>query len=137
MFPKNRGIPKWMDYNGKPYEQMDDLGVPLFLETPIFEVLQFLLWQTLGFPHPPLWFPHSERRSIDSNKIHGGKQHRPQPKNHAPVVRSFCCHRFTKIFVSEAIVGRLGQPDGDTFVKQTMLFFSVFVLFVGQMGKDL
>ena len=22
--------------NGKPYEQMDDLGVPLFLETPIF-----------------------------------------------------------------------------------------------------
>ena len=21
--------------NGKPYEQMDDLGVPLFLETPI------------------------------------------------------------------------------------------------------
>ena len=23
--------PKWMVYNGKPYEQMDDLGVPLFL----------------------------------------------------------------------------------------------------------
>ena len=22
--------------NGKPYEQMDDLGVPLFLETPIW-----------------------------------------------------------------------------------------------------
>ena len=22
--------------NGKPYEQMDDLGVPLFLETPIY-----------------------------------------------------------------------------------------------------
>ena len=32
---KNRGTPKWMIYNGKPYEQMDDLGVPLFLETPI------------------------------------------------------------------------------------------------------
>ena len=35
---KNRGTPKWMVYNiynGKPYEQMDDLGVPLFLETPI------------------------------------------------------------------------------------------------------
>ena len=32
---KNRGIPK-MDgeNNGKPYEQMDDLGVPLFLEIP-------------------------------------------------------------------------------------------------------
>ena len=27
--------PKWMVYNGKPYEQMDDLGVPLFLETPM------------------------------------------------------------------------------------------------------
>ncbi len=24
--PKNRGTPKWMVYNGKPYEQMDDLG---------------------------------------------------------------------------------------------------------------
>ena len=23
---KNRGTPKWMVYNGKPYEQMDDLG---------------------------------------------------------------------------------------------------------------
>ena len=23
--------------NGKPYEQMDDLGVPLFLETPIWK----------------------------------------------------------------------------------------------------
>ncbi len=32
---KTRGIPKWMVYNGKPYEQMDDLGVPLVLETPI------------------------------------------------------------------------------------------------------
>ena len=26
--------PEWMVYNGKPYEQMNDLGVPLFLETP-------------------------------------------------------------------------------------------------------
>ena len=37
---KNRGIlPPKMDglFHGKPYEQMDDLGVfPLFLETPIF-----------------------------------------------------------------------------------------------------
>ena len=33
---KNAGTPKWMAYNGKPYEQMDDLGgKPLFLETPI------------------------------------------------------------------------------------------------------
>ena len=24
---KNNGTPKWMVYNGKPYEQMDDLGV--------------------------------------------------------------------------------------------------------------
>ena len=33
---KNRGGPlKWMVYNGKPYCLMDDLGVPLFLETSI------------------------------------------------------------------------------------------------------
>ena len=27
--------PKWMVDNGKPYEQMDDLGIPLYLETSI------------------------------------------------------------------------------------------------------
>ena len=35
---KNNGTPKWMVYNGKPMKtllNMDDLGVPLFLETPI------------------------------------------------------------------------------------------------------
>ena len=32
---KNRGTPKWMVYNGKPYFLMGDLVVPLFLETPI------------------------------------------------------------------------------------------------------
>ena len=33
---KNNGTPKWMvKINGKPYEQMDDLGIPLFLETTI------------------------------------------------------------------------------------------------------
>ncbi len=34
---QNRGTPKWMVYNGKPENpiKMDDLGVPLFLETPI------------------------------------------------------------------------------------------------------
>ena len=31
---KNRGTPKWMVYNGKP-NKIDDLGIPLFLETPI------------------------------------------------------------------------------------------------------
>ena len=36
VFPKIGGVPpKWMVYNGKPYFYMDDLGVPLFLETPI------------------------------------------------------------------------------------------------------
>ena len=37
---KNNGTPKWMVYDGlfhgKAYEQMDDLGVPLFLETPMY-----------------------------------------------------------------------------------------------------
>ena len=31
---KNRGTPKWMVYNGKA-NKMDDLGIPLFLETPL------------------------------------------------------------------------------------------------------
>ena len=35
-FPKIVVSPKWMVYNRKPYEQMDDLGVSLFLETPIY-----------------------------------------------------------------------------------------------------
>ena len=34
---ENSGTPKWiMVYNGKPYFLMDDLGVPLFLETPMY-----------------------------------------------------------------------------------------------------
>ena len=31
---KNSGTPKWMVYKGNP-NKMDDLGIPLFLETPI------------------------------------------------------------------------------------------------------
>ena len=31
---KNKGTPKWMVYNGNPIK-IDDLGVPLFLETPL------------------------------------------------------------------------------------------------------
>ena len=35
---KNNGTPKWMvKIMGKPYFLMDDLGVPLFSETPIYE----------------------------------------------------------------------------------------------------
>ena len=34
---KNWGTPKWMVYIGKPYFLMDDLGVPLFLETPMLK----------------------------------------------------------------------------------------------------
>ena len=42
---KNRGKTPKMDgeYNGKPYEQMDDLGVPLFLETSNINNLSTLL----------------------------------------------------------------------------------------------
>ena len=38
VFPKiGRKPPKWMVYNGKPYEQMDDLGgnTPIFGNTHI------------------------------------------------------------------------------------------------------
>ena len=34
-FQKMGGTPKWMVYNGTPIE-MDDLGIPLFLETSIY-----------------------------------------------------------------------------------------------------
>ena len=38
--------------SGKPYEQMDDLGVPLFLETPICEyVFIFIYIYISGHPH--------------------------------------------------------------------------------------
>ena len=41
---KNRGETTKMDgeNNGKPYEQMDDLGVPLFLETPILYIIYYI-----------------------------------------------------------------------------------------------
>ena len=40
---KNRGKTPKMDgeNNGKPYEQMDDLEVPLFLETPIYFLVRY------------------------------------------------------------------------------------------------
>ena len=42
---KNSGIPKWMVYKGKPENpiKMDDLGVPLFLETPIICYIYFVV----------------------------------------------------------------------------------------------
>ena len=54
---KNRGTPKWMVYNGKPYYLMDDLGVPLFSETSIYPKQLFLfhcsllfVWGKFGIP---------------------------------------------------------------------------------------
>ena len=45
---KNRGTPKWMVYDGKPYEQMDDLGgPPLFLEKNNIHP-----WKINGWFHP-------------------------------------------------------------------------------------
>ena len=35
--------PKWI----KPYEQMDDLGVPLFLEIPIYALTEVMGWRSL------------------------------------------------------------------------------------------
>ena len=43
--PKIVGKPSKIDgeNKGKPYEQMDDLGVPLFLETPIYGIYRYTL----------------------------------------------------------------------------------------------
>ncbi len=46
---KNRGTPKWMVYHGKLIK-MDDLGVPLFLETPKW-------WSPFSRRHAPSWLP--------------------------------------------------------------------------------
>ena len=49
VFPKIRGKPpKWMVYIGKPYS-MDDLGVPLFSETPISIESKLYILFTLSF----------------------------------------------------------------------------------------
>ena len=42
---KNSGTPKWMVYKGKPYEQMDDLGV----YTPIFGNTHMIPIQSIHF----------------------------------------------------------------------------------------
>ena len=47
---KNRDTPKWMIYNGNPIK-MDDLGVPLFLETPIWLVI-FITPQEVASQRP-------------------------------------------------------------------------------------
>ena len=57
---KNRGTPKWMVYNGKPYEQMDDLGgfPPIFWKHPCqimsgFPILKMLhVILVTRFSHP-------------------------------------------------------------------------------------
>ena len=56
---KNRATPKWMVYNGKPCFLMDDLGVPLFLETSILVWYNEFTWvkATLGF-HLKKGAPH-------------------------------------------------------------------------------
>ena len=48
---KNRGKKPKMDgeNNGTPYEQMDDLGVSLFLETSIY-TLRSLTWSNKNHP---------------------------------------------------------------------------------------
>ena len=40
---KNRGTPKCMVYNGNPMNKLDDLGVPLFLETSTWYLCHLLL----------------------------------------------------------------------------------------------
>ena len=54
---KNRGIPKWMVYNGKLIK-MDDLGVPLFSDTPISKTLE-VTW-SWSWHHKPCRAPHPD-----------------------------------------------------------------------------
>ena len=60
MFPKigvPHGTPKWMVYNGKHENpiKMDDLGVPLFLETPT--CWRYYIRSISSRPHEPTDWP--------------------------------------------------------------------------------
>ena len=63
--------------NGKPYEQMDDLGVPLFLETPILIFLHIPIWhsifrqkmQFLMIPDPKIAVSLKHRQKRSEEKI--------------------------------------------------------------------
>ncbi len=50
MFPKIGGFSPqngWWKFHGKPYEQMDDLGIPLSLERPIWQELFLSVWKKI------------------------------------------------------------------------------------------
>ena len=64
---KNRGTPKWMD-NGTPYYIMDDLVVPLFLETPICMV-QASGWRSWGLAKTT---PNQAQESCSRNAYNVG-----------------------------------------------------------------
>ena len=49
----HRGTPKWMVYNGKSHLEVDDLGVPLFQETP-FSIAKEIWYLVIS---PRLWVP--------------------------------------------------------------------------------
>ncbi len=49
---KNRDTPKWMVYNGKPYEQMGYLEAPVFLETPIYYPIRIRDFKWLSYKGP-------------------------------------------------------------------------------------
>ena len=38
----NEGTPIWMLYKGKSQSKMDDLGVPPFMEMPIYNMFGFI-----------------------------------------------------------------------------------------------
>ncbi len=75
---KNNGTPKWMVYKGKPYEQMDDLVVPLFLETPI-------CWLEIHS------FASENLAKLDQDiRSFGVSVFQPSLKLHPPGKKSFC-----------------------------------------------
>ena len=69
---KNDGTPKWVVYNGKPYEQMGDLGgKPIFLGNPHIllpcylqlvwgDVEEIQFWYLKSPNKPILWSEHRE-----------------------------------------------------------------------------
>ena len=69
MFPKNRGIPKWMVKIMETPIKMDDLGIPLFLETPMWLFWKVMISQ-LGFVvHPLTSILYVKSTTIDPTTI--------------------------------------------------------------------
>ena len=64
---KNRGTPKWMVKIMENPIEMDDLGIPLFLETPIYHIISYTRKMQVSLCYRPgCFYPISVRNFAPS-----------------------------------------------------------------------